>query len=184
MGSVTINEASIQAKVAAWSRSSAGQAKIGRVISDYIATGRSACVITGDVVTKAQMMEAANKMKSILQQFATGLPASVQAHVAGVSIGPLVENGPGSYSISLDFSGDMARPSLQPSVYGGVDNIVALFNNGYRAGGKVYGMWHGHPTGSLQERVGTHFVTQAVAAFNSTCGGQYHAVATASGQYA
>ena len=179
--SVTINEAAIQAKVAAWGNTPAGQAKIAAVIGNYIRTGTTSVKITGNVITKAQMMEAAEKMKSLLMQCASGLPPSVQAHVDSTSIGPIVENGPGSYSVTLSFGGGMARPSLQPSKYGGVSNIVALFNNGYSAGGQVFGEWHGQRVGSRTMREGTHFVSQAVGMFNSTCGGQYHATATANG---
>lgn len=184
MGSVVINEAAIQAKVKAWGQTAAGQAKINRVINNYIRTGTTSVTIIGNVITEAQMMEAAEKMKSILAQCSSGLPASVQAHVANASIGSLTQTGPSSYSIELSFEGDMFRPSLQPSRYGGVSNIVALFNNGYFAGNQVVGDWHGRRVASKTERVGTHFVTQAVAVFNSTCGGQYHATASASGEYA
>lgn len=184
MGSVVINEAAIQAKVAAWGNSGAGQARIASIIGDYIRTGTTSVTITGNVITKAEMMAAAEKMKNILSQCASGLPASVQAHVDSTSIGPIVENGPGSYSVTLNFGGGMARPSLQPSKYGGVSNIVALFNNGYSAGGQVFGEWHGQRVGSKTMRGGTHFVSQAVGMFNSSCGGQYHATASASGEYA
>lgn len=184
MGSVVINEAAIQAKVRAWGNSGAGQAKISAVIKDLInGIIHTGVTITGDVLTVAEMMEAAEKMKSILAQCSSGLPASVQSIVANASIGPISENGPGSYSVSLQFHGDFVRPSLQPTKYGYVNNIVALFNNGYRAGGQVFGDWHGNRIGSLQERAGTHFVNEAVAVFNSTCGGQYHATASASGEY-
>ena len=186
MGSVVFNVASINAKVAAWGKTSAGQAKINAVINNYIQKGTSSVMITGtgNLITKAQMAEAAEKMKSILTQCASGLPASVQAHVANASIGPITQNGPSSYAVELSFDGDMFRPSLQPSRYGGVSNIVALFNNGYFAGNQVVGEWHGQTVGSKTERAGTHFVTQAVSVFNSTCGGQYHATASASGEYA
>ena len=184
MGSVVINEAAIQAKVRAWGKTAEGQAKINRVINNYIQTGTSSVTITGNIITEAQMAEAAEKMKSILIQCSSGLPSSVQAHVANTSIGAITQTGPSSYSVELSFEGDMFRESLQPSIYGGVDNIVALFNNGYFARNEVYGDWHGYRVFSKKERAGTHFVTHAVAVFNSTCGGQYHATASASGEYA
>ena len=185
MGRVVINEAAIQAKVRAWGSSGGGQAKSSKVLTDLInGILHFGVTITGNVVTMAEMMEAAEKMKSILAQCSSGLPASVQSIVANASIGPITENGPGSYCVSIQFHGDFVRPSLQPTKYGYVSNIVALFNNGYYAGGQVFGDWHGNRIGSLQERVGTHFVNQAVSVFNSTCGGQYHATASASGEYA
>lgn len=180
--SVVINEAAIQAKVAAWGNTPAGQAKIAAVIENYIRTGTTSVKITGNVITKAQMMEAAEKMKSLLMQCASGLPPSVQAHVDSTSIGPIVENGPGSYSVTLSFGGGLGRPSLDPKNYpGGYPNIVRLFNDGYGPIGQVFGEWHGQRVGSRTFREGTHFVSQAVGMFNSTCGGQYHATATANG---
>lgn len=184
MGSVVFNTASINAKVASWGRSSAGQAKINAVINNYIQTGTSSVMITGtgNLITKAQMAEAAEKMKSLLMQCASGLPASVQAHIDSTSIGPIVENGPGTYSVELSFGGGLGRPSLDPTNYpGGYPNIVRLFNDGYGPIGQVFGEWHGQRVGSKTFREGTHFVTQAVDTFNSTYGGQYHATASANG---
>lgn len=113
-------------------------------------------------------------------QCASGLPASVQAHVDSTSIGPIVEKGPRSYSVELSFGGGMARPSLNPTD-DGVNNIVKLFNNGYEADPQIFGYWHGQKVGSKTVRQGNHFVSQAVGIFNSTCGGQYHATASAEG---
>lgn len=179
----TINEGSINRKVSAFSKSTAGQRIVKEVLLAKIETGISLCKITGNPIDEAKMIEAANKMKSILIQHASGLPSSVQAVVSNVGIGPLTPVGNGQYTITLGFQGNFARPSLQPSKYGYVSNIVALFNNGYSASGIVYGDWHGVKTASRQERAGTHFVNQAVATFNSTCGAQYNATAEASGEY-
>ena len=179
---VVFNTASINAKVAAWGKSPAGQARIAAVLEGYVLTGKSICTITGNVITKDKMMEAANRMKKILMQLASGMPASVQAHVDSVSIGPIVENGPGSYSVDLSFGGGLSRESLDSGDYPeGVENIVKLFNDVYKANGVVYGDWHGERISSKPVRIGNHFVKRAVGMFNSSCGGVYHATASANG---
>lgn len=181
--SCKINEVAIQKKFSSFARSASGQRVIRDIIQVKITSGATQYSVTGDIITEAEMLEAAEKMKSILIQHSTGLPLSIQAVVSNISIGPLTQTGQNTWTISLQFHGDFARPSLVPSKYGYVSNIVALFNNGYRAGGQVYGEWHGHKTASLQERAGTHFINQAVATFNSSCGPRYHAEATASSEY-
>ena len=74
--------------------------------------------------------------------------------------------------------------------YEGVDNIVALFNNGYHAKNFVYGWWDGHKaTGdgvlrsgvdtdfayvrSKKEREALRFIQQAVMDFNASYGAEY-----------
>ena len=59
------------------------------------------------------------------------------------------------------------RPSLVPEKYGGVDDMAALFNNGYNAGGIVYGMWHGKYVASLPERECALFVQEGIESFNA-----------------
>ena len=179
----TINEGAINRKVSAFSKSAAGQKVVKEVLLAKIESGISLCKITGNPIDEAKMIEAANKMKSILIQHSTGLPSSVQAIVSNIGIGPLTKAGDGRYTITLGFQGNFTRPSLVPSKYGYVSNIVALFNNGYHASNQVIGEWHGQTVASRQERSGTHFVNQAVATFNSTCGAQYNATAEASGEY-
>lgn len=180
----TINEVAIQNKVRAYGKTTAGRKLTEQVIRTMMETGVSLCKITGNVIDEAQMMEAANKMKSILSQYATGLPPSVQAIVDNISIGSLRNIGSGQYQIDLSFQGSFTRPSLVPSKYGYVDNIVALFNNGYYARDVVWVKHFGVSIGSRQERVGLHFVNRAVDTFNSTCGAQYNAKAEASWEYA
>lgn len=77
-------------------------------------------------------------------------------------------------AIDINFSGDLFRASLVPGKYDGVDNIVALLNNGYDTGGKhVYGMWHGKPYRSLTYRNGAHFIQEAVDEFNRLYASEY-----------
>lgn len=77
----------------------------------------------------------------------------------------------------------MYRPSLNPAKYGGVDNIVALFNNGYKASDYVYGNWHGNRVRSTISRPGLNFMQEAVSDFNGGYGAANDIVAKLSGEY-
>ena len=67
-------------------------------------------------------------------------------------------------TIPFEF-GNKHRDSLYPAGYSGVDNIIALFNNGYSASNTVYGLWHGKRIKSLQSRDGLRFVQAAKRSF-------------------
>lgn len=75
------------------------------------------------------------------------------------------------------------RPSLEPGVYGGIDDMAALFDKGYDAGGTVIGEWHGVVIESLQHRPALHFVQNGVDTFNSSYGASYNAQAETSGRF-
>ena len=75
------------------------------------------------------------------------------------------------------------RPSLYPEKYGAVISMAQLLNNGYSARGRVYGIWHGHETSSLQERAGAHFVSNGVSDFNGNYAADYNAHAEVSGGF-
>lgn len=59
------------------------------------------------------------------------------------------------------------RPSLVPDVYDGVDDMAALFNNGYNARKQVFGYWHGKWTGSVTERDCELFVQEGIESFDA-----------------
>lgn len=90
--------------------------------------------------------------------------------------GRAYETGSNMYQIEIWFSNDLHRDSLVPDRYEGIDNIVALFNNGYSADGQVYGMWHGKEIASLKERVGENFIDQAVRDFIGNYGSEYNVI--------
>lgn len=94
---------------------------------------------------------------------------------------PVMPDGSATASISL--GGDLFRPSLYPAGYGGVNNIVALFNNGYTASHHVYGSWHGNRVRSRLSRPGLHFMQAAVADFNGGHGAANNIVARLSDEY-
>jgi hypothetical protein len=49
----------------------------------------------------------------------------------------------------------------------GIDDIVSLFNNGYSASARVWGLWHGEHTGSRMWRPPLHFIEKTIAQFNA-----------------
>lgn len=103
----------------------------------------------------------------------------------------------GGYTITIRFDRSaLHRDSLENDYmdYGGIDNIVALFNNGYHARDYVYGWWNGHsPTGealarsnmltedyawvrSVRDRDGLHFMQAAQDEFNAIYKDKYGGV--------
>lgn len=130
-----------------------------------------------------------------------GLPESVMEHINGLESAGQIRKTPDGYEIALYFEGDLHRDSLDNDLgYEGVDNIVALFNNGYHARNYVYGWWEGHKAtgdGVLRSGVGTdfawvrskkereplHFIQQAVHDFNANYGADYGVTAVAGTAY-
>lgn len=174
----TINEAVFQAAAASAANTAQGQAIINQILTQYIETGVRPAGVTGNIITKAQMQEAVEALKDMIVSGGSSLPASVQANVRSLKAGE-IEGSPGNYTATLTFEGDLSRPSLDPDEYGGLDDIIALFNSGYNHNpiGRVFGEWHGERVGNRTVRIGTHFVNAAIDAFNSTYGAKYFATA-------
>lgn len=128
------------------------------------------------------------------------LPESVMKHIAGMSSENYIQTKDG-FEIPLYFAGDLHRDSLENDLgYGGINNIVALFNNGYTASNHVYGWWNGHTsTGesvtrsnggdnfawvrSKIERPALRFIQQAISDFNGNYGAEYDVTAVAAEIY-
>ena len=125
------------------------------------------------------MLDAARKLVQTIKDTAHGcdLPTSVLAHFDSLSIGKLQRQADSSYTIEINFTDDLTRESLQPEKYGGVRNIIAIFNNGYPADrsrseaiSHVAGYWHGKETVALEFRPGLYFLQDAVNDFNMNYG--------------
>lgn len=61
--------------------------------------------------------------------------------------------------------------SRSPSFYDGYNGIYSvilprLLNTGFHTSNYIYGMWHGKKTRSLRDRMGYHFLEEAVEEFN------------------
>lgn len=161
--------------------------------------GRGGADIGMEIITEAQMLNAAKILKRLLYSVAaeSGIPGSVLAHVAEVEhSGISYSSDYTSATISLSFVGDLSRPSLvrrDGSSGDGVDDIVMLFNNGYEASSRVFGYYSGW--GALKRdpsegksgdmmiasrisRPALNFLESAIEQFNSIYGPTYHCVAS------
>ena len=174
-----INMDSILDKVYAWERSDKGQKKIQGTVNKYVRNNVSRTKAGSRVVTQRDMLDAARKLVQTIKDTAHGcdLPTSVLAHFDSLSIGKLQRQADDSYTIEINFADDLTRESLQPEKYGGVRNIIAIFNNGYPADrsrseaiSHVAGYWHGKETVALEFRPGLYFLQDAVNDFNMNYG--------------
>lgn len=174
-----INMDSILDKVYAWERSDKGQKKIQGTVNKYVRNNVSRTKAGSRVVTQRDMLDAARKLVQTIKDTAHGcdLPTSVLAHFDSLSIGKLQRRADDSYTIEINFTDDLTRESLQPEKYGGVRNIIAIFNNGYPADrsrseaiSHVAGYWHGKETVALEFRPGLYFLQDAVNDFNMNYG--------------
>lgn len=175
----TINMDSILDKIYAWERSDKGQKKIQSTVNKYVRNNVDRTKAGSRVVTQRAMREAAQKLVQTVKDTAHScdLPASVLAHFDSLSVGKLQRQADGSYIIEINFTDDLTRESLQPEKYGGVRNIIAIFNNGYpsdmsrsEAISHVAGYWHGKETVALEFRPGLYFLQTAVNDFNLNYG--------------
>lgn len=81
------------------------------------------------------------------------------------------------YEIDIYFEGNLSRPSLQEGIYGGIDNLAALLNNGVDHTMKqVIGEWHGQKIRSRTVIPGAHFVQNAVSDFIGNYGQDYNVI--------
>ena len=174
-----INMDSILDKVYAWERSDKGQKKIQGTVNKYVRNNVSRTKAGSRVVTQRDMLDAARKLVQTIKDTAHGcdLPTSVLAHFDSLNIGKLQRQADDSYIIEINFTDDLTRESLQPEKYGGVRNIIAIFNNGYPADrsrseaiSHVAGYWHGKETVALEFRPGLYFLQDAVNDFNMNYG--------------
>lgn len=157
------------------------------VIEKYAKEGRDVTAAGDRLVSDKTMWEAAVKFIDIMKQTARSfdLPESVMAHIENMYSGSIVQT-PRGYEVPLYFWGDLHRDSLENDLgYNGVDNIVALFNNGYHARNYVYGRWSSHDitVRSKKERDALRFIQQAVRNFNNSYGSKYNVTAVAGTAY-
>lgn len=207
-----ISISAIMSKVEAFSKTPEGKRRMNDTISSIrtgggkgkrTAAGSEVLTIT-DMSVKAD--ELVLSVKRAAQGFAAesgaiyGIPPHVMAEIDTLSHTAPTELPGGDYCVDLYFAGNLHRDSLDDS-YSGVDNIIALFNNGYHASNYVYGFWDGHSyTGeynalrsgfgnnfayvrSRKDRPQLHFMQAAVNDFNRNYTARYGAKAVLSDEY-
>jgi hypothetical protein len=197
-----INLDSIMKKVEAYGRSVNGKLRMKERIQKYSADGKGKTEAGGRVITEADMWIAASKLIGVLRSTAQShaLPASVLKHFDSLECSSIYTMSDGSSSILIYFGDDLHRDSLYSDGYEGINNVVALLNNGYHAKNYVYGWWEGHkPSGesiynsgvgstdayirSRKDREGLHFIQQAVTDFNGNYGSDFNVTAVAGEDY-
>lgn len=178
---MSLGSSGIMAKLQDYARTPEGKKKMDDKIKAYRsgkdpkvkATGKT--YGGGQIMTEKDMVKAAKELIAMVRSAAAaaGLPASVMEHIESLDYTSPFINADGSASIQIYMSDDPHRDSLMPKKYGGVDNIVAIFNSGYSADGQVYGKWHGKKIASLTERPGSFFMQKAISTFESKYGEKF-----------
>lgn len=174
-----INYDSIIDKVYDYAESSKGQDRMQKKITNYMMHNVKHTKAGSRVITYRDMIDAGDKLVQHIRDSAHGcdLPPSVLAHFDSLKRGRAIKQPDGSFMMEISFTDDLSRPSLDPEKYGGVRNIVAIFNNGYPADASrteaishVSGWWHGKETVALPQRAGLYFMQDAVNDFNLNYG--------------
>ena len=151
-----ISESSIMKRLQSYANTSAGQKRMKSYIAYVQDSGKK--LASGEVVVGVrQMSEMANDLADMIRR---RLPASISDIGNSIRVSPPIKTSDGGYQVVLRFDPALLRrDSLENDLgYDGIDNIVALFNNGYHARNYVYGWWNGHrPTGESLYRSGTVF---------------------------
>nr|WP_290461580.1 hypothetical protein [Acutalibacter muris] len=203
-----INMSSIMSKVGAYSRSVSGKLRMKECIQKYAADGKSKTASGDKVMTEDEMCKAGAKLIWVLQETARSfdLPQSVMQHFNSLECSKPYRMPDGSAVMYVYFEDDLHRDSLESGEGAngytgeGIDNIVALLNNGAHAKDYVYGWWNNHsPSGSAfarsmpnddfawvrskKDRDALHFIQQAVNDFNGNYGAEYNVTAEAGEAY-
>ena len=195
-----ISTDAIMTKVNQWAASPTGRRVMKDTIKAHQKSGEP--LASGQTLAgEKEMREAAAALIEIIKGL---LPQSIASVGDSLSSTAPKERASGEFECFIQFgSGALRRESLY-NEHGytgeGIDNIVALFNNGYRASKYVYGWWDEHsPTAdalsrslpgdsfawvkSRKEREALHFMQEAVKKFNSIYEAKYSITATLGGAY-
>lgn len=141
----------ILAQAKAWAETQKGKRTMKGIIEEAVETGKP--LASGEkVYGRREMREMANALCEMIRR---RLPDSIADVGNKLTTSQPVKHKDGTYEVVLHFASDaLHRDSLRTDDGGrtgdGIDNIVALFNNGVDASGYTYGWWDGHsPTGKI-----------------------------------
>lgn len=178
-----INIGSIISKTKAYGKSNAGQNKIKELREK--AFDRGATFGSGNGITsKSDYKRVANKYLEYLYQYSVNNPQMgdaitriIQETIAHAFISEPTKVGKGQYKVQVIFDEELlkrdslsyTRKNGQRGQGEGINNIIALFNNGYDIpDGRVpYGLWatHGVKIRARQHRDQLQFMQQSVQEF-------------------
>lgn len=194
-----INQATLEKKLEQWKNSPAGKKRIEKYLEDRRKSGLP--LANGKhVVGQKEMIEMANALIAIIKE---RLPDSIASVGDSLKYTSPIKQADGGYKVMVQFDKTaLHRDSLENDRgYDGIDNIVALFNNGYHAKNYAYGWWKGHKSlsrsgefhdsaddeyawvRSQKEREALHFMQDAEAAFNSLYGAKYNVMVELGSDY-
>ena len=146
-----VNMSSILSKCQAYSKTADGKQKMKEVVIQKMRNGDGRTGCGDEILTIPQMNVLAKELISTIKLTASSydLAESVMRHFDSLTY-TVIDAGDGIYECYIYFTDDLSRPSLETDENQGegINNIVALFNNGYVAKAPKYGWWNGHsPTG-------------------------------------
>lgn len=195
---------SLASKLDAWCKSPTGKKRMEDKLLEYRKNGVKMTAAGSSVTGEDRAERAAAKFMELLNQNALScsLPASVMAHIQDMHTGKIIETSDG-FELPIYFGGDLHRDSLENDAteYDGIDNIVALFNNGYHASDYVYGWWDGHSASgeaigrslhydedfawvrSRKDRDALRFIQQTITDFNGNYAADFDITAIAAEVY-
>ena len=218
---MNINIASIQSKLETYAKSTEGKAKIADTLQQMQEDGLEQTAGGSLIISKKKMSEIADELMDIVRNSAhsSGFAAtatSVLDHFDHLNKGELIKEKDGSYRYDITFEGktdgensSLARKSLDDGDFHAeqdyLQNIVALFNNGYRDGHPTnykYGWWFDHKPTTLDvayrtggydsndawvrskiDRPALQFMQRAVEDFNAKYETKYGIRAVLSAEY-
>lgn len=188
----SIDMASIEKKILDYAKSPKGQKRMDKTLTKYVNQNVDITDAGSEVVNKKKMKNAAKELIKLVKKAAASsdVAESVLADISTLTASEPRHIGGTTWEIELSFGGDLGRASLQPNKYGGVTNIIALFNNGYPADGgrseaiaHVRGFWHGEYISARPYREPLQFMQNAANEFNAIYGAKYNAYVTLDGIY-
>lgn len=145
-------------KVRRYASSKDGKNRVNNIIRKYRNEGITKTDGGSEILTKARMAELAAELISILKTTAASydLAPSVMKHFNSLDY-VFQDLGNEKFECYIYFNDDLSRDSLEDDYNQGegINNIIALFNNGYVASAPKYGWWNGHaPAGESIHRSG------------------------------
>lgn len=194
-----ISIAKINSFLQRWANTAEGKERIKAFVIKARLSGKPTA--SGETLVGDREMRAmAADFISILQQ---NMPAQLEGAASTLDYSNVRQINDGYLEIVISFDPDaLHKESLYDEGYPkGLENIVALFNNGYHAKNYVYGWWEGHsPTGtalersssddgdfawvrSRKEREPLNFIQDTVAEFNARYGTKYGATVEVGSDY-
>lgn len=170
-----VNTDAVLRKVQAYTETPAGKKKV----QNFIKQAKVAHIrlSSGQVIHTPE--EAAGKFIEVLHNSidSSGLSSGAISAVSDIEHGAAQSIGENKWVIDVYFKGDLSRPSLDDERYDGIDDIVALFNNGVdHRMHPVHGDWHGKETWSKTVIPGSHFIEQAIRDFMGNYATEYNVI--------